>query len=111
MATKQEIQAAAYKLGRMLGESDFGDFYDVVEGVIDGYVHAEPLDSDQVWKAEADRYGAISRRLYSLHGLRAAAETVIGESVEDARDVRMTWQEIGDALDVSKQAAQQKYGK
>lgn len=49
------------------------------------------------------RLGAKAARL-------AAAEKDLRASVQRARDEGATWQEIGDALGITRQAAQQRFG-
>lgn len=43
--------------------------------------------------------------------IREGAEALMGATVQQAREVGRTWQEIGDVLGVSRQAAFQRYGK
>jgi len=47
----------------------------------------------------------------SAHEVRDGAEALMGAAVEQARQANRTWQEIGDVLGVSRQAAFQRYGK
>ena len=48
--------------------------------------------------------------LYDANRDRAAAEAAVALAVSDARAEGWTWQQIGDVLGVSRQAAQQRYG-
>lgn len=48
--------------------------------------------------------------LDSLLSYRAHVKDAIENAVRDARKAHHTWEEIGTALDISKQAAQQRYG-
>ncbi len=43
--------------------------------------------------------------------LTSYAETMVEFAVEDARTAGHTWQEVGDMLGVTKQAAQQRFGR
>jgi hypothetical protein len=43
--------------------------------------------------------------------IREGAETLMGAAVQQAREAGRTWQEIGEVLGVSRQAAFQRYGK
>lgn len=97
MATKAEIVTVAEQLGRMIAESDFGDFYDVVAGVAAGYgmVHQNDMHLPA---------------LVAAFSIRAAADSVTGWRVDDAREEGASWSQIGGALGMSKQSAQQKYG-
>jgi len=45
------------------------------------------------------------------HEIRGGAETLMAEAVQQARAAGRTWQEIGQVIGVSRQAAFQKYGK
>lgn len=54
----------------------------------------------------------IHASLIHVHRLlaeRQAQEVLMRRSIEEARELGATWQEIGDALDVSAQAAWEKY--
>lgn len=50
-------------------------------------------------------------KLKSLRIQRSRIDQLIAMEVERQRDAGMTWQTIAEALEVSKQAAQQRYGK
>ncbi|WP_264065409.1 DUF3887 domain-containing protein [Mycolicibacterium komossense] len=47
----------------------------------------------------------------AAHQIREGAETLMGAAVQQAREAGRTWQDIGDVLGVSRQAAFQRYGK
>jgi hypothetical protein len=47
----------------------------------------------------------------AAHQIRGGAETLMAAAVQQAREAGRTWQEIGQVLGVSRQAAFQKYGK
>ena len=47
----------------------------------------------------------------AAHQIRDGAEVLMAAAVHQAREAGRTWQEIGDVLGVSRQAAFQKYGK
>lgn len=49
--------------------------------------------------------------LGELVGLRSEVETAIATAVAGLRDRGLSWQNIGDALGVTKSAAYQRYGK
>lgn len=60
-----------------------------------------------VLQQQPDAAGAIRGALK----MRAAADAVVRAVVVDARESGMTWQSIGDALGVTRQAAFQRYGR
>ncbi|NYF15477.1 hypothetical protein HDC37_000289 [Microbacterium sp. AK009] len=60
-----------------------------------------------VLQQQPDAAGAIRRALQ----MRAAADAVVRAVVVDARASGMTWQAIGEALGVTRQAAFQRYGR
>src|SRR5262245_39825300 len=47
----------------------------------------------------------------AAHEVQDGAEALMAAAVQQARDGGRTWQEIGDVLGVSRQAAFQRYGK
>jgi len=49
--------------------------------------------------------------LRAAHQIRDGAETLMAAAVQQAREAGRTWQEIGQVLGVSRQAAFQRYGK
>ena len=55
--------------------------------------------------------GARLRRLESLGRRRGEVELAIAEAVARARAAGATWRAVGAALEVSAQAAQQRYGR
>ncbi|WP_130178509.1 DUF3887 domain-containing protein [Cryobacterium sp. SO1] len=69
--------------------------------------HADAFLAARVLTDSDDFAGAIG---YSLR-LQSAAEEVVRSVVQQSRERGATWQTIGDALGVSRQAAFQRYGK
>jgi hypothetical protein len=55
--------------------------------------------------------GEPERRLMHLAEVAALAEQAIVQVVEDMRAAGDSWARVGDALGVSRQAAQQRYGR
>lgn len=134
--TKADLIDAAAFVGRRT--ADVGDFYDVVESVAQGYsqgvrgvqrrpagspAHTTPSQIEPAAVASVepdstaaqgppatDRESVLKWELVALEGILRSASEVLRWRVDDARDAGMTWSEIGDILEVSKQAAQQKYG-
>lgn len=80
-----------------------GDFYDVAENFAEGYT----VGSGQTHAVKP----AVLAQISALDGLQRAANQVIEWRVEDARTSSTSWSKIGDALDTSKQAVQQRFGK
>ncbi|MEU6700171.1 DUF3887 domain-containing protein [Pseudonocardia sp. NPDC046786] len=68
---------------------------------------ADALLAARVLTADEDWAGAVQRAL----AVRSAADDVVRAVVHEARRAGATWQVIGDALGVSRQAAFQRYGK
>ena len=74
-------------------------------------------DETLAWDAEHERRYQRDPRGYTLGALESAVERRdevqrhVDEAVADARDEGASWSEIARVLHVSKQAAQQKYGK
>lgn len=68
---------------------------------------ADALLASRVLTATEDWAGAVEHALE----VRAAADDVVRAVVQDARRGGATWQVIGDALGVSRQAAFQRYGR
>ena len=65
-------------------------------------------------RAEAAALGMLRDELGYLHGLAALATLVddlIAEAVTEARDEGYPWAPIGQAIGMTKQAVQQRYGK
>lgn len=50
-------------------------------------------------------------RVKQANAIQAEAEQLLAYTVEDARDSGMTWQQIGEALGISRQAAFRKFGR
>jgi hypothetical protein len=99
--TREELKAAAFELGAML--ATVGDFYDVAEELAKGYAAG-------VMQADTLPERIVSLEMGALNELQSVAASVLGWRVDDARKLHLSWSDIGDVLDVSKQAAQQKYG-
>jgi hypothetical protein len=99
--SRMDLQIAARKLGALI--SQVGDFYDVAEDIARGYAdyHAGNDTSPE---------RRLPLQLSALNELQSVANNVIEWRVDDARDAYLSWEKIGDALDISRQAAQQKYG-
>jgi len=70
--------------------------------------HADALLASRVLIDDDEDAARIIR--YSLR-IQSAADEVVRAVVQQARDRGVTWQTIGDALGVSRQAAFQRYGK
>lgn len=68
---------------------------------------ADALLAARVLTAEEDWAGAVERAV----DVRSAADDVVRAVVHEARRSGATWQVIGDALGVTRQAAFQRYGK
>lgn len=96
---KQAVKDWAKQLGMMLAEGN-ADFYDVVEAFSEGYALAE---------GSTDKAKGILTQIGALHELQSVANNTVRDYVDDARAEHASWTQIGDALDTSKQAAQQKY--
>jgi len=69
--------------------------------------HGDELLASRVLSDSDDATGAIR---YAL-SIQSAADDVVRAVVQQARERGVTWQTIGDALGVSRQAAFQRYGK
>ena len=103
MATREEVKLAAHQLGTLLIESN-ANFYDVAEALAEGYA------------AESAKYESLPlitvlSKIAALNELQSVSNNTIKDYVADARAGFASWTQIGDALDVTKQAAQQRYGK
>jgi len=99
MSTSEEVKAAAHQLGAMLAEAH-ADFYDVVEAFSEGYAEGRAATGERVFLV----------KLGALNELQSVSNNTITDYVQDARAAHVSWSQIGDALDVSRQAAQQRYG-
>jgi hypothetical protein len=69
--------------------------------------HSDELLASRILSDSDDSAGAIQQALR----IQSAADDVVRAVVHQARDRSVTWQVIGDALGVSRQAAFQRYGK
>lgn len=103
MTTKDEVKRAAWALGKLMAEAESGDDYDVLEELAQGYA----TGMGKAVETEAFLLAQIT----ALDSLQSAAQTVIEWRVDDARACDTSWAKIGDALDTSKQGAQQRFGK
>lgn len=134
--TKQELCELAYAVGQLV--ADVGDFYDIAANVAIGYrdatiatadrdsppaaytgssqiprvgvVAVEPnfiADQESRYRVSKDHWNAV---LVSLGALQSAIDSTIASSVGDARADGVTWEEIGDALGLTKQGAHKRYG-
>jgi hypothetical protein len=99
--TKEDLVTAAFALGDML--SKVGDFYDVAEALAAGWAAGVG--------AEAGGVRSILSQLGALNELQSVSNEVMGWRVDDARAALVSWSDIGDVLEISKQAAQQRWGK
>lgn len=134
--TRRDTIECAYATGQLV--ADYGDFYDVVANIAIGYrdnhiATAEPdspppaytgdsqIRRPAVADPEPNSTAARIRRareserhwiamFAALNEIRSVAESLIQEAVGEARRDGMTWEQIGDALEVTKQAAQKRYG-
>lgn len=132
---RQQIRNMARIVGDML--SDAGDFYDVMEEICIGYANGvtghidlpvspaytslvkSPADVDVAVEpnSSSDQGAAAPRskahlrwQLVASNELSSVAQNWRAQLVVDAREEHWTWQEIGDALEITRQAAQQRYG-
>lgn len=71
------------------------------------YTHA---DQFRWWKGSPDMTTAEAE-LRDLAALRDAVAELIKTRVPEARDAELSWTQIGDALNMSRQAAQKRFGK
>lgn len=99
--SRDDLRLAARALGEML--SHVGDFYDVAEEIAIGYANESKQE-------DASRERFLSLKLGALNELQSVANNVMEWVVDDMRDEHMSWQQVGDVLDVSRQAAQQRFG-
>ena len=99
MTTKQELHDAAFKLGQMMAE--VGDSYDVAESLAAGYA-AGMVDQQPT---------PLLAQLTALNELSSAAREVIRWRVDDARAEFVSWEKIGGALDMTRQAAHERFSK
>lgn len=102
MTTREELKELARKIGAALNEGPC-DFYDVADAIAEGFAESAGRENGT---------GHWHRlRIEALNELSSTASNLIPESVSEARAAGASWVTIGNALDVSKQAAQQRYGK
>lgn len=133
---KQALKRAARLLGMMAARTPLGDSYDVLEEFAEGWAYvisgaeqddnsapytslvkspAGPavgaeaiLSSDQAAPAPTTAE-QLRLQLAILADLRAAVESVIEWRVDDARAARMSWADIAEPLDITKQGAHKRY--
>jgi hypothetical protein len=133
--TNANVRHMARILGDML--ADAGDFYDVLEEICIGYANgvtgrfdglASPVHTSLVKSPAGPAVGAEANfssdqgagyprskshlrwQLVAANELSSVATNWRAQLVVDAREEHWTWQEVGDALEISRQAAQQRYG-
>ena len=134
--TRRDVCELAYALGQLL--TDVGDFYDVAANLAIGWRDAQmatgekdaPLPAytgrGQIERMAAAGPGPNSRAgqarssqttkehwrliLGALNELQSVANNTLASSVGDARADGLVWSEIGDALEISKQGAQKRFG-
>ena len=97
------IRTLAVQLGSSLAEADsYGqDFSEaVIESLRIGVMSDDP-----------NRKDAALGSMWTLAGLAGAISTIQFGTVETARINGASWDEIGRALGISRQAAQQRYGR
>jgi hypothetical protein len=100
--TRSDLRLAARALGELLAE--VGDFYDVAEELAIGYANV-------MMQADTKPERRAMLQLGALNELQSVAANVMEWRVDDARELDVPWSEIGDCLEITRQAAQQKYGK
>ncbi len=98
MSGDEQIINQAEELGRMLARS--GSFANVAKAIIRGSAEAQTGDAQR--RAHLALLGA--------EALVRGSERARGWAVQDARDVGLSWSTVGEALQISKQGAQQRYG-
>lgn len=101
-SARDKLKVTAANAGARLGQGA-GDFYDVVEALAAGYVSGIG--------AEPGTAHAVKMKMAALNELVSVAGNVLAGVVAEERELGMPWSEIGDALEITRQAAQQKYGK
>jgi len=99
MSGDEQIISQAEELGRMLASS--GSFANVAKSIARGFAEAQTGE-------EAQRRAHLA--LLGAEALVRGSETARGWVVQDARDVGLSWSTVGEALEISKQGAQQRYG-
>ena len=135
LVTKFQLRALARLVGDML--ADVGDFYEVIEEICIGYANGvtgraddtphpaytslvksgpgadvvvEPFGGAAQGAGYPRTKGHLRWQLVAANELRSVTDNWVGQLVTDAREEHWSWSEVGDALEVSKQAAQQRYG-
>ena len=135
LVTKFQLRALARLVGDML--ADVGDFYEVVEEICIGYANgvtgraddtphpaytslvksgrggdvvAEPFAGSDQGAGYPRTKGHLRWQLVAANELRSVANNWVAQLVVDAREEHWAWSEIGDALEITRQAAQQRYG-
>lgn len=99
--SREDMKTAAFVIGQQLADGA-GDFYDVVAELVAGYCEGYSVQD----ASDAHYRTAIG----ALAELASVSGNVLEGIVAEAREKHVSWSVIGDGLDVSKQAAQQKYG-
>lgn len=111
--TRTDLQLAANRVGRLL--TQVGDFYDVAEELARGYAAASASyppsggSSPSVERSAKHRY--IELQIGALNELSSVCQNIIEWRVDDAREAGMTWQNIADVLEISRQAAHTRFTK
>lgn len=98
------VRREAEQLGATLAEAQHRRHEDMVRAVAalqDGYAYARPLTSST----------EVEVRLRFLAELLAVGDGALDALVAEARLQGLTWSQVGDTLGVSKQAAQQRFGR
>lgn len=103
---KIALQLAANRLGRQLAAS--GDFYDVIDHLISGYAGDQEGSGTQ--NPRTLDHGQSYWKLLALAELASVVGNTTQEVAQEARDGGYTWQEIGYALGITRQAAQKRFG-
>lgn len=74
------------------------------------YAHTVVAPEDMTRRQKRTYTGNHAHDLAQLAAERARIEATTTKTVQAAREAGQSWQTIGDALGISKQAAQQRYG-
>lgn len=132
--TREQLLLAALRLGELVAQ--VGDFYDVAEEIARGYAwrltgkNAGPCPPAHTGSVKSAGSGVVAVEAFSspdqeepaatidlrlelrfaaLHELQSVSGNLIAELVGNARARYWTWEMIGEALEISKQAAQQRF--
>jgi hypothetical protein len=132
---RDHLRLHARQLGELL--SQVGDFYDITEEIAIGYASGtmgsswpppspayttgpqagqppaasiEPNSAADQENSRRLRERHVLLQLGALNELRSVANSITSWRVDDARDLLASWSQIGQALDISKQAATQRFG-